>query len=1456
MSDVQTGNPKDLQPGSYGEVLWRLAAKRRTKGDTTLVCITASFDNHKDVKCCAKIYIPPTEPILECDIDVPTIVADNANMKYVPMPFPVTVTVRNTGGMKTDSVFAELILTPDLAISPLNAPVRKRVAPAILLPGGQGSAQWQVSHPITLVEKGYVIKVRVTTANAEETICEKTVIIPPLDAPILAPRCIVPDSLHFDEAADSYVPNPFTVTLRCVNNGRTPAQDVTGTIILPSDVVFDPPGQPVTKAYIPTTMLKWQIGDPIPELSWTVRWTKRYRYNSSAPFRFTVVGRGVTGVLVDSVETRCEVPVPGLQPSFVCSIAMPDSLGLNATETDVTPNPFTVSYTVTNTSKQSGKLSRVYIDFPLTDGLSLDPSSPMPLMNQAVNVTLDKGEDTTFTWVIKVANRITRRNVRIAVTAIDDEGNPIECYKQLPIANLKTSLVCQVSTSEGVLRYYPVLQEYDPTSFVISSVLTNTGGANLNDIVAELRWSDPSGLDLIEYDATFPDNTNPKTRGVMFPSTSETFQWGFRLKNKNLTLSSQYIEFDIVYKSKETPEIQGACTVLVEVEPVVAPKLICSLGGPDTIKFVTDQYIPTPFNVDVHIENIGTGEARNMKTYILQDTRFTVIPPSYHDLGNLSSGGTLDLTGTNGFALSVNPRETSGYDTVWVVVVADGVSTTCALPIWVERELRPRFDMVCTTNAVLRFDDGLNDYVPNPFPVQTTVTNVGDTRATDCKLVFVGPPRIMPFDQVTTISIGDLEPGQSYTFDWQMIPLRRDVGGTETMKFEVHGYGGLGPRLQLGECAVDIYVPPAKAPVYTCTATAQTIRFDAGTGRYIPDPFQVTSVVTNTGLAEGMGITAEILLPPGLVLSTGELATKPVANLPSGAVAPAVIWNVRPIARPDDATVTVTIKYTDRFGNATTCTVDVLIPKAPEPGLELTCMSDLYVLEVDQARGEYKQGSFQVRATVKNTSGRPVNNVEVTVLPMDRDLQVDLQSATNPQLVAVRLDPNMTAPEAVWTLVARLRTVSGPIPVMFLVTGVDDQGNPVPTRQCEVQIFVPAVGRPRLTCDMATSVETPSGETQPRLRYDEAAGDYAGTQSTYGDYTVFTVTAHVNNDLGEALARSVRATLLPPEGVTLEMNESAIKYVTPSDIAVQNRGQVSWTLRPQQWPTEETRRFQVLVTSENADPQQCELVMVIDAAPKVVSVDLPDDALGSAGQKVTVPVLIGETIGRDVYTYKLNVRFDPSAVRFVDATSQGTLTERGWNGVKATVLTETGASQPNAVRVEDFTTGSKLSTSQTGALVFLRFEVVHNPVKIDEVVRTPLSFVPELMTSDGRKLVQSMNSNDDGAPGDVSLITSDGQIAVSGNCVLPLVAGTSLAQNTPNPFNPSTQIEFRLGAESDYTLRLYDAVGRDLGVIEQGHKPAGTYTVRFEAKDLPSGVYLYRLSTPTFNDTKRMIIAR
>jgi hypothetical protein len=1452
LSDVQTGTPKDLKAGEFSEVLWQVAAKRRTSGDSTEFCITASFDNHEDVTCCIKVYIPPTEPILECTIDAPAIVADNANVRYNPMPFPVTVTVTNTGGMRTDSVFATIYITPDLTLA-TGEQSTKRVLPSLLFPSQQGQAQWMLRHPPTTVEKQYVIKVWVKTSNADSTLCEKTIIIPPLDSPILAPRCYVPDELFFDEALDAYVPNPFPVRLTCVNNGNTEARNVTGTLTLPMDVELVDPAEPLTKTFTPSTMGKWKIGDPVPELTWQVRWTKRYRVEKLPEFRFTVTGENFAGIKLDSTEVRCDTRVPGLLPLFACDIVMPDSLGLNASETNVEPNPFTVRYTVTNKSKQLGRITRIYISFP-PDGLTLSPTSPNP-MNQSLNLSLDKDESQTFEWIIDVANRITRRNVLITVTPIDDEGNPVACEDWLPIANLKTALACNLETSEARLNYIPVLQDYTPTTFVIKATLNNSGGANLNDVTAELEWTDDSGQDLIEFDPAFADNTNPKTRGVMFPQQTVEFTWGFRLKNKNTTNIPQYMGFNIKYGSKETPFIErGGCETVVEIMPVVAPELVCTLGGPDTIRFNVDRYEPTPFYVDLHVENIGTGEARNVKAYILQDTRFTLVPPSSRTLGNLAPSESRDLLGVDGYQLKVNPREVSGYDTVRAVLVGEGVMTTCELPIYVEREQKPRFEMVCQTSAVLRFDDVLNDYVPSPFDVETVVRNVGDTKAKNCQLVFVGPPRFMPFDQVTSIAIGDLEVGEERTVTWRMIPLRRDVGGTESLQFQVHGAGGLGDRIVIGSCEVDVYVPPARAAEYNCAVDIQPVTFDPTTGSYFPDPFLVTATMRNDGQADGMGLQGEITVANGLYLSTGQNAIQLIPQTVAPGEDVQLQWMVRPIARPVGDSLLVTVKFTDRFGNATICVQKVWIPEAPEPGLVLTCATELSELVVDPVRGAYVKGTFKVSAQVTNTSGRSVFDVEVAAISMDNLLKID---GVNPQIVAPRLDDGAPAVVATWDATALARTQEAQVQVLFLVSGRDEQGNPVPTRECSVWITIPEVGQPELRCDLTTSVTNNNDDMT--IGYDETRGDYEGEASTVGDYTVFTLTAQVRNN-GVAQANRVRATILLPENFTLEEGEQAIKQVNPSDIEAQKTGTVSWKIRPIAVGEPKLRTFEVLLTAENGATQRCDMTVTLAEAPRVVNLDLPDDAVGSSGAKVTVPVLIGETLGRDVFAYKLTVRYDPALVRFVDATSVASMTARGWNGVKAVALTELGSAQPNLVRIEDYTTGSPLSTSRTGALVFLRFEVVHNgtdPMAPGYVTQSDLEFVADVVVAEGgRRLLGSMNSVRDEEAGDISLITQNGTVTVSGDCILPLSQAMRLEQNVPNPFNPTTVIRYELGEESDYTLTLFDAMGRKLRTLEQGHKAAGKHEYVLDASDLPSGVYLYRLDAKDFSDTKRMVLSK
>lgn len=83
-----------------------------------------------------------------------------------------------------------------------------------------------------------------------------------------------------------------------------------------------------------------------------------------------------------------------------------------------------------------------------------------------------------------------------------------------------------------------------------------------------------------------------------------------------------------------------------------------------------------------------------------------------------------------------------------------------------------------------------------------------------------------------------------------------------------------------------------------------------------------------------------------------------------------------------------------------------------------------------------------------------------------------------------------------------------------------------------------------------------------------------------------------------------------------------------------------------------------------------------------------------------------------------------------------------------------------------------------------------------------------------------------------------------------------LSQNFPNPFNPSTVINYQISKSSKVTLKVYDIIGNEITTLVNNQQPAGKYTVEFNASNLPSGVYLYRLEAGTFVKTRKMILIK
>ncbi len=84
----------------------------------------------------------------------------------------------------------------------------------------------------------------------------------------------------------------------------------------------------------------------------------------------------------------------------------------------------------------------------------------------------------------------------------------------------------------------------------------------------------------------------------------------------------------------------------------------------------------------------------------------------------------------------------------------------------------------------------------------------------------------------------------------------------------------------------------------------------------------------------------------------------------------------------------------------------------------------------------------------------------------------------------------------------------------------------------------------------------------------------------------------------------------------------------------------------------------------------------------------------------------------------------------------------------------------------------------------------------------------------------------------------------------------SLSQNYPNPFNPSTTISFNLPNNAFVTLKIYDILGREITTLVNEELNAGHHTKVFNATNLSSGVYFYKLQAGKFSETKKMMLVR
>ncbi len=98
--------------------------------------------------------------------------------------------------------------------------------------------------------------------------------------------------------------------------------------------------------------------------------------------------------------------------------------------------------------------------------------------------------------------------------------------------------------------------------------------------------------------------------------------------------------------------------------------------------------------------------------------------------------------------------------------------------------------------------------------------------------------------------------------------------------------------------------------------------------------------------------------------------------------------------------------------------------------------------------------------------------------------------------------------------------------------------------------------------------------------------------------------------------------------------------------------------------------------------------------------------------------------------------------------------------------------------------------------------------------------------------------------------------AAPGEAAKSLPEEYSLAQNHPNPFNPSTRISFVLPEAGPVSLKVYSMLGQEVATLIDDVRSAGTHEVQFNASGMASGMYIYRLQTPAFVASRKLILMK
>ncbi len=271
-----------------------------------------------------------------------------------------------------------------------------------------------------------------------------------------------------------------------------------------------------------------------------------------------------------------------------------------------------------------------------------------------------------------------------------------------------------------------------------------------------------------------------------------------------------------------------------------------------------------------------------------------------------------------------------------------------------------------------------------------------------------------------------------------------------------------------------------------------------------------------------------------------------------------------------------------------------------------------------------------------------------------------------------------------------------------------------------------------------------------------------------------------------------------------------------------------------------TTLYTVTVFDANGCAGEDTVTVTVNPAPREVKAHISRSYGVYPGTRLDVPVILDEPLDlARVDELVFSLRYDPGMLRLLNGTSAdsvGSLTRvtllGGWT---STVLDSSNGSYRVRLKAPPgkFMEGA-------GKLLLLSFRSF-----LGGSITSELPFTIDLVSAGCTRVITS--------PG---LARIDSVCGLNQRLIVGGLAEYSLAQNNPNPFNPTTQLAFSLGLDGWTILTIHDAQGREVAKLVDQYLQPGEYSITWDASGHPSGLYYYRVSSGVWSKTGRMILRK